>query len=45
MSDAKPVNLSASGPPSTVLDPEPPEALAALAAALAASRPPIGGRP
>jgi hypothetical protein len=34
MSDAKPVNLSASGPPSTVLDPEPLEALAALAVAV-----------
>jgi hypothetical protein len=34
MSDAKPVNLSASGPPSTVLDPEPPEALTALAVAI-----------
>ncbi|MEY2570608.1 MAG: hypothetical protein QOE63_958, partial [Acidimicrobiaceae bacterium] len=28
------VNLTPSGPPETVLDPEPPEALAALAAAL-----------
>lgn len=35
MSDVKPVQLSSSGPPSTVLDPEPPEALAALDAALA----------
>lgn len=34
MSDA-PVNLSTSGPPRTVLDPEPPEAVAALEAALA----------
>lgn len=34
MSD-KPVNLTASGPPETVLDPEPPEALAALDEALA----------
>ena len=34
MSDA-PVNLSTSGPPETVLDPEPAEALAALDAALA----------
>jgi len=30
----QPVNLTASGPPETVLDREPPEALAALAAAL-----------
>ncbi|MCA9862075.1 MAG: DUF3151 family protein [Thermomicrobiales bacterium] len=35
MSD-QPVNLSASGPPETVLDPEPAEATAALDAALAA---------
>jgi hypothetical protein len=35
MSDA-PVNLSTSGPPETVLDPEPADALAALEAALAA---------
>lgn len=35
MSD-QPVNLSASGPPETVLDPEPAEATAALAEALAA---------
>ena len=35
MSDVRPVQLSASGPPSTVLDPEPAEALAALGAALA----------
>jgi hypothetical protein len=34
MSD-RPVNLSTTGPPTTVLDPEPPEALAALGAALA----------
>jgi hypothetical protein len=34
MSDQQPVNLSASGPPSVVLDPEPPEALEALALAL-----------
>lgn len=34
MGDANPVNLSASGPPGTVLDAEPAEALAALAAAL-----------
>lgn len=33
MSDRS-VNLSASGPPSTVLDPEPPDAVAALALAL-----------
>lgn len=32
--DVHPVQLTASGPPETVLDPEPPEALAALAAAL-----------
>ena len=35
MSDAKPVNLSTAGPPTTVLDPEPAEALTALDAALA----------
>lgn len=35
MSDARPVNLSTSGPPETVLDPEPAEALDALADALA----------
>jgi hypothetical protein len=35
MSDA-PIRLSTSGPPETVLDPEPPEALAALADALGA---------
>jgi len=34
VSDSRPVNLSASGPPETVLDPEPPDALAALADAL-----------
>jgi hypothetical protein len=34
-SDERPVNLSPGGPPETVLDPEPPEAQAALAAALA----------
>lgn len=34
MGDSNPVNLSASGPPGTVLDAEPPDALAALAAAL-----------
>ncbi|CAN5697543.1 hypothetical protein BH24ACT2_BH24ACT2_01260 [soil metagenome] len=34
MSESRPVNLSASGPPETVLDPEPADALAALAAAL-----------
>ena len=32
----RPVNLSTSGPPETVLDPEPPAVLDALAAALAA---------
>jgi hypothetical protein len=32
------VNLSASGPPETILDPESPDALDALAAALAASQ-------
>ena len=42
MPDERPVNLSASGPPSTVLEPEPPEALAALAGALA--RPPAERR-
>jgi hypothetical protein len=36
MSDPRPVQLSASGPPETVLDPEPPAAVEALAAALAA---------
>jgi hypothetical protein len=35
MSDPRPVNLSGQGPPSTVLDEEPPGALAALDAALA----------
>ena len=35
MSDSRPVNLSASGPPETVLDPEPAAARAALADALA----------
>jgi hypothetical protein len=34
VSDPRPVNLSTSGPPETVLDPEPAEALAALASAL-----------
>jgi len=34
VSDSRPVNLSASGPPETVLDPEPPDARAALADAL-----------
>lgn len=36
MSDTRPVNLTPSGPPRTVLDPEPPEALLALQAALSA---------
>lgn len=40
MSDA-PINLSRSGPPETVITPEPPEALAALARALEA---PVGER-
>ena len=35
MSDGSPVSLTPSGPPETVLDPEPHEALAALDAALA----------
>jgi len=35
VSDSRPVNLSTSGPPETVLDPEPADALAALTAALA----------
>lgn len=39
MSDSRPVSMSASGPPETVLDPEPADARDALAAALAA-----GGR-
>jgi Protein of unknown function (DUF3151) len=34
-SDSRPVNLSPGGPPSTVLDAEPPESVDALAAALA----------
>ncbi len=34
MTDARPVNLSTSGPPETVLEPEPDEVLAALASAL-----------
>lgn len=37
MSDSRPVNLSSSGPPETVLDDEPAEALAALEAALGRS--------
>lgn len=36
MSDARPIGLSASGPPETVLDAESPEGIAALAEALAA---------
>jgi hypothetical protein len=36
MSDERPIGFTAQGPPSTVLDPEPAEALAALEAALAA---------
>ncbi|HMK11907.1 MAG TPA: DUF3151 family protein [Acidimicrobiales bacterium] len=39
MTDSRSVNLSASGPPETVLDPEPPDALAALAHALAEPEP------
>lgn len=35
----RPVNLTTSGPPETVLDAEPPDAIAALDAALAASDP------
>jgi hypothetical protein len=35
MSDPRPVNLTTTGPPETVLDQEPPEALEALEAALA----------
>lgn len=35
VSDSSPVNLSSTGPPETVLDPEPTEALDALEAALA----------
>ena len=34
MSESRPVNLSGTGPPETVLDPEPPDALDALTAAL-----------
>jgi hypothetical protein len=34
MSDPRPVSLSGTGPPETILDPEPAEALAALAGAL-----------
>jgi hypothetical protein len=34
MSDERPIGFTAQGPPSTVLDPEPAEALSALAAAL-----------
>src|SRR5215470_5084320 len=34
--DAQPVHLTPAGPPETILDPEPPEAVAALAAALGA---------
>ncbi|MBK9178167.1 MAG: DUF3151 family protein [Acidimicrobiales bacterium] len=36
MADQRPVTLSSEGPPETVLDPEPPEVLAALADAMAA---------
>jgi hypothetical protein len=39
MSDSRPIQLSASGPPETVLDDEPAEAVAALAAALALDAP------
>ncbi len=39
--DAKPVHLTPTGPPETILDPEPPDALAALAAAL---EQPVEGR-
>jgi Protein of unknown function (DUF3151) len=39
MSDQRPVNLTTSGPPETVLDPEPAGALAELAAALARPEP------
>lgn len=35
MSEPRPVNLSTTGPPETVLDPEPADVLAALASALA----------
>ncbi|MFN8038149.1 MAG: DUF3151 family protein [Acidimicrobiales bacterium] len=41
MADQQPVHLTPSGPPETVLDPEPPEVLAELAEALSA---PLGGR-
>jgi hypothetical protein len=34
MSEPRPVSLSGTGPPETILDPEPPDALAALALAL-----------
>jgi hypothetical protein len=37
MSEPRPVNLTTSGPPETIIDPEPAEAIAALDAALAAS--------
>jgi hypothetical protein len=37
MSDSSPVHLTPSGPPETVLDPEPAESLAALEAALASA--------
>jgi len=39
MTEPRPVHLSAAGPPSTVLDPEPADALDALDAALATSDP------
>jgi hypothetical protein len=39
MSDPRPVHLTPSGPPETVLDLEPPDAVAALAAALAGPEP------
>ena len=41
MSDVRPVQLSSSGPPETVIDREPPDALAALAGAMA--QPEAGG--
>ena len=39
MSDSRPINMSASGPPETVLDVEPADARAALADALAQAEP------
>jgi hypothetical protein len=39
MADQRPISLSGQGPPETVLDPEPPDAVAALAGAVDAPEP------